>query len=263
MFDFIGDVHGCVDELRTLLGKLGYVYQPHFMDGGQTYVYDALGPNAGKRQAVFVGDLNDRGPDSASVLSDVMGMHRAGSALVVLGNHDDKLARWLKGNKVKPSHGLEKTIEELASWSQEQRNELRDWLLSLPYQMFLDNGRVLVAHAGLPANMHGVDNGRVRSHALYGDVSGGDFDAHGMPIRKDWAQTYSHTRIVVHGHVPVKEVRTVNNVWDIDTGCCFGNKLTALRYPEMELVQVDALKNYQPFHPFGAKPGDVVESTPE
>lgn len=257
MFDFVGDIHGCIDEFRELLGKLGYVYQPHWEDGGQAYVHP------GGRKLVSVGDLNDRGPDSASVLSDVMAMHRAGSALVVLGNHDDKLLRWLKGNKITPSHGLAETIKQLETWTQAQRDELRDWMLTLPYQMFLDNSRVLVAHAGLPEKMHGVDNGKTRSHALYGDVDGKSKDANGLPVRKDWAENYTGTRLVIHGHTPMKEYRALNNVWCLDTGCCFGGKMTALRYPEMEIVQVGAKKNYQPFHPFGAKPGDVVDMQPE
>ena len=236
MFDLIGDVHGCIEELRDLLAKLGYT-----ADG----IKHPLG-----RRVVFVGDLNDRGPDSASVLALAMGMCKSGNALCVIGNHDDKLLRHLKGNKIKPGHGLAETIAQLDTMSQSFRDELRDWLSTMPYQMFLDNGRVLVAHAGLPEKMHGVSNGRVKSHALYGDVSG-EVDAAGLPVRKDWAKDYAGTRIVVHGHTPMYDYRNLNNVWCLDTGCCFGGKLTALRYPEMEIVQVPARKNYQPFHPFG------------
>lgn len=246
MYDFIGDVHGCYEELHALLTKLGYMYQPHFMDGGQTYVYHAIGADAGSRKAVFVGDLNDRGPDSVSVLREVMGMHKTGNALAVTGNHDDKLRRYLRGNKVQPKHGLRETLDQLEQESQEFRDELRDWLETLPYRLVLDEGKVLVAHAGLPEWMHmAIENGRIRSHALYGDVDGST-DGAGLPIRKDWTKDYRGNRIVVHGHVPMMtgEPDIRNNVYNIDTACCFGAKLTALRYPEMEVVSVPALKVY-------------------
>src|SRR5215831_3160248 len=71
-FDIIGDVHGCVDELRTLLGKLGYE------SAGLGYAHP-LG-----RRVVFVGDLIDRGPGSVSVLEIALAMQASGVALSVL-----------------------------------------------------------------------------------------------------------------------------------------------------------------------------------
>jgi hypothetical protein len=236
MIDCVTDIHGCIEEFREILGKLGYAY----VDGVWKHP---------TRKLVVLGDLVDRGPDSLSVVREVMAMCKAGTAHCVIGNHDDKFLRFLKGNKVKPSHGLDGTIKQFETVSQEFRDDVRDWLGSLPYQMFLDNGRVLVAHAGLPEKMHGIESGRVRSHALYGDVSG-EVDAAGLPVRKDWAKNYTGTRIVIHGHTPMKDVRVLNNVICIDTGAPFGGFLTAMRYPEMEFVQVKAKAAYQPFHSF-------------
>ena len=237
MYDLVGDVHGCIDELNDLLVRLGYT--------GTDYAH------ADGRKLVFVGDLNDRGPDSVRVLHIAMQMYKAGTALAVTGNHDDNLMRYLKGSDIKPKHGLAETIRQLEAQPQAFRDDVRSFLLQLPYQLILDNGKLHVSHAGLPEKLQGISNGKAKSHALYGDVEGGKTDENGYPVRKDWAKDYQGTRIVVHGHVPVKEVVTKNNVWDIDTGACFGNKLTALRYPEMTLVQVNSVKNYQPFHPFG------------
>jgi protein phosphatase len=238
MYDFIGDVHGCIEELKALLETLGY-----FQGGSKLYGH----PEG--RKVVFVGDLNDRGPNSVATLALGMYMCKEGSALAVTGNHDDKLRRALKpGSKVEPKHGLAETLKELSQTSPEFRAELAEWLETLPYRLLLDDGKVIVAHAGLPAKMHinpyeEGKNGKTRAHALYGDVDG-KVDANNLPIRKDWTKDYSGERVVVHGHVPVREPDIRNKVYNIDTGCCFGGKLTALRYPEMTFVSVPALKVY-------------------
>jgi protein phosphatase len=234
MFDFVGDVHGCTDELQSLLTRLGYI-----QDIAKLVPYHPSG-----RKMVFVGDLIDRGPDSVGTLRIAMRMVLSGSALAVTGNHDDKLRRYLNGNKVKPKHGLQETINQLEKEPEWFRDEISDFLDKLPYRLMLDEGKVMVCHAGLPASMHEcVESGKVRSHALYGDVDG-TTDHDGFPVRKDWTKDYRGTRIVVHGHVPVKEPDIRNNVYNLDTGCCFGNKLTALRYPEMEIVSIPAFEAY-------------------
>lgn len=232
MYDFIGDVHGCMDELWILLETLGY-------RKGMT-IYPQLG-----RQLVFVGDLTDRGPKSVDVLRVVMQMTDEDIALVVEGNHDNKLGRALKpGSKVQAKHGLAETLEALSKEPEYFRQNVEAWLHDLPFRLVLDEGKVIACHAGLPEKMHTApETGKMRSHALYGDVDG-KTDAAGLPIRKDWTKDYSGSRVVVHGHVPVKEPDIRNNVYNIDTGCCFGGKLTALRYPEMELVSVPALATY-------------------
>lgn len=231
MFDFVGDVHGCMDELWDLVKILGY--------RKEMTVYPQQG-----RQLVFVGDLCDRGPKSADVLAFIMGLEKEGIAKVVQGNHDNKLLRALKGNKVQPKHGLAETLDQLSSKSQAFRDELLTWLSSVPFRLMLDDGKVLACHAGLPERFHlAQETGRVRDHALYGDVDG-KTDEKGLPIRKDWTKDYTGSRVVVHGHVPVREPDIRNNVYNIDTGCCFGGKLTALRYPEMEIVSVPAIKAY-------------------
>lgn len=245
MFDFIGDVHGCIEELLSLLIRLEYTTRT--LSGGFAGPGDQAGAHPNGRKIVFVGDLNDRGPDSVAVLKLAMEMCKSGRALCVTGNHDDKLRRALQGNKIKPKHGLQETLNQLSKETEETRNEIRSFLQSLPYRMLLDEGKVLVCHAGLPEWMHlAKENGHTRSHCLYGDVDG-TTDGAGLPIRKDWTKDYQGSRIVVHGHVPVKEPDIRNNVYNIDTCCYGGNYLTALRYPEMEIVQVKALREYAPW----------------
>lgn len=239
-YDIIGDVHGCYTELVTLLTELGYQWT---RDKGFVH------PEG--RTAVFVGDLTDRGPMSVAVLETVITMVDHGNALWVEGNHDNKLIRWLKGNPVKPSHGLEKTIDEFASLPQERQQYLRHMLLDLyaegriyPY-LILDDGKLVVAHAGIKEDMIGKYTKEVREFVLYGDV---DRQAlkEGTLIRRDWTETYKGDALVVYGHTVVSEVRRNNNTVNIDTGCAFGNALTAYRYPEHTTVSVAAYAVYDP-----------------
>ncbi len=243
-FDVIGDVHGCRGELEALLGRLGYTITRD-ADGNPV---DAVHEQS--RRAVFVGDLVDRGPDTPGVLRLVMGMVAAGHALCVPGNHENKLVRALRGAKVQVSHGLEATLAQLAGESSEFRTQVEEFCYGLVSHLVLDDGRLVVAHAGLKQAYHGRASGRVRSFALYGD-STGETDEFGLPVRYPWANDYRGKAMVVYGHTPIPEPEWVNNTLCLDTGCVFGGKLTALRYPEKEIVSVPAEQVwYEPTKPF-------------
>ncbi|MFE5300030.1 polynucleotide kinase-phosphatase [Streptomyces sp. NPDC056632] len=232
-FDIIGDIHGCRSELETLLAKLGYV-DGHHPDG---------------RTAVFVGDLVDRGPDSPGVLRRVMGMVAAGDALCVPGNHENKLGRWLHGRKVQETHGLAETIEQLGREPEEFRAEVARFIDGLVSHYVLDEGKLVVCHAGLPEKYHGRTSGRVRSHALYGETTG-ETDEFGLPVRYPWAEDYRGRATVVYGHTPVPNTSWINNTICLDTGAVFGGRMTALRWPERELVDVPAERVwYEPARP--------------
>jgi protein phosphatase len=242
-FDVVGDVHGCLPELITLLESLGYAMSSD-ADGR---VVDAV-PPAG-RKAVFVGDLVDRGPDSPGVLRLVMGMVAAGHALSVPGNHENKLVRALQGRPVQVSHGLETTLAQLAAEPAEFVASVQTFCTDLVSHLVLDDGKLVVAHAGLKEAYHGRASSRVRSFALYGDTTG-ETDEFGLPVRYPWADDYRGRAMVLYGHTPVPTPEWVNNTLCLDTGCVFGGRLTALRYPERELVSVPAAKVwYEPARP--------------
>ncbi|MFJ9952815.1 polynucleotide kinase-phosphatase [Kitasatospora sp. NPDC091207] len=242
-FDIVGDIHGCRSELETLLTRLGYALARD--DAGRPV--DAVHP--GGRTAVFVGDLVDRGPDTPGVLRLVMGMVAAGHAICVPGNHENKLGRAMDGRKVTVSHGLQESLDQLAGESEEFRAEVRTFMRGLVSHYLLDGGALVVCHAGLPEKYHGRASGRVRSHALYGDTTG-ETDEYGLPVRYPWAEEYRGKALVVYGHTPVPVASFLNNTICLDTGCVFGGSLTALRYPERELVGVEAEREwYAPVRP--------------
>lgn len=257
-FDIIGDVHGCRDELVDLLGVLGWAV------GGTREAPDVTHPEG--RRAIFLGDLVDRGPDSPGVLRIAMSMLAAGTALCIPGNHENKLMRALKGRNVTRTHGLAETMEQMEREPEGFGDEVARFIDGLVSHYVLDHGELVVAHAGLKEAYQGRASGAVRNFALYGETSG-ETDEYGLPVRYNWAGDYRGKAMVVYGHTPVPEAEWLNRTICIDTGCVFGGKLTALRYPERDLVSVPAHKEYyesvKPLRPAGPagedRPGDLLD----
>jgi protein phosphatase len=250
-FDVIGDIHGCYDELALLLDRLGY----------QVTADGTAASHPAGRTAVFVGDLVDRGPATPAVLRLIMGMTAVGSALCVAGNHEAKLVRALRGRDVIVRHGLAESLAQLAAAPDGFAAEAAAFMDGLLGHLVLDDGKLVVAHAGLPAAMHGRASAAVRAFALYGDTTG-ETDEYGLPVRYPWAEEYRGRAMVAYGHTPVPEPEWVNGTICLDTGCVFGGKLTALRYPERELVSVPAARVYyepaRPLNPAGAGPASAA-----
>ncbi|HUJ14370.1 MAG TPA: polynucleotide kinase-phosphatase [Thermoanaerobaculia bacterium] len=238
-FDIIGDVHGCFDELVQLLQTLGYEVATD-----TPFARHPLG-----RKAIFVGDLVDRGPMTPEVLELVMNMVEQGTALAVPGNHDTKLLRKLRGKDVRLTHGLAESIEQLEKRTPEFRERVATFIDSLVSHYVLDEGKLVVAHAGMKQEMQGRGSGKVREFALYGETTG-ETDEQGLPVRYNWAADYRGRAMVVYGHTAVADAEWLNGTICIDTGCVFGGRLTALRYPEKELVSVQARRMYyEPVRP--------------
>ncbi|WP_377889568.1 bis(5'-nucleosyl)-tetraphosphatase PrpE [Alkalihalobacillus sp. R86527] len=229
MFDIIGDIHGCYDEFVKLTKKLGY-----------EWVND-IPIHPKERKIVFLGDLTDRGPHSLKVINVVTRLVEENQAYYCPGNHCNKLYRYMIGRNVQQKHGLETTVEELSQLSDDKRNAIISRFTTLyeksPLYLTLDNGKLIVAHAGIPSKYIGQSGKKVKTFVLYGDVTG-ETHPNGMPVRKDWAATYSAPPLVVYGHTPVHEPRWINRTVNIDTGCVFGGKLTSVKYPELTTVSV-------------------------
>ena len=245
-FDIIGDVHGCFDELCELLATLGYTIN-RVEENQMNFGFDVTPPES--RKAVFAGDLVDRGPDSPDVLRLVMSMVHSGVAYCVPGNHDMKLHKFLTGKQVQLFRGLETTVKQLETEPDEFKKSVAQFLYSLISHYVFDSGKLVVAHAGLKEEMQGRGSGAVRAFCLYGETTG-ETDEFGLPVRHNWAKEYRGKAKVVYGHTPVPEAEWLNKTIDIDTGCVYGGKLTALRYPEEEIISVKAKQVYcEPVRP--------------
>lgn len=251
-FDIIGDVHGCFDELQDLMTTLGYSVQRNG-EGFHVGVPES-------RKAIFLGDLVDRGPIIPDVLRLVMSMVEAGTAMCVPGNHDMKLLQKLRGKDVKLAHGLADSVAQLEAESPEFKREVAEFLDSLISHYVLDDGKLVVAHAGMKEEMQGRGSGAIRSFALFGETTG-ETDEFGLPVRYNWAADYRGRASVVYGHTPIAEPQWLNRTINIDTGCVFGGKLTALRYPEKEIVSVPARRvYYEPAKPLASAQAPAVLS---
>jgi len=252
-FDIIGDVHGCYDELTALLAQLGYEIAAG-SDG------QSVTPPPG-RKAIFVGDLVDRGPKTPEVLRLVMTMVRDGVGYCVPGNHDVKLVRKLKGRDVQLTQGLADSLAQLDKQHPEFKQQALEFLDGLVSHYVFDDAKLVVAHAGMKQEMQGRGSSKVRDFALYGETTG-ETDEYGLPVRYNWAAEYRGPAMVVYGHTPVAEPEWLNRTINIDTGCVYGGKLTALRYPERELISVKALRTYyESAKPFRKDSTSVSELT--
>lgn len=233
--DIIGDVHGCLEELEALLYKLGYRKK------NGTYQH------ADNRLIAFIGDITDRGPDSIKVIELVYQLVKEKLAYYIPGNHCNKLYRFFLGNKVMEKHGLETTTAEFRSLSAEKQHNIKIKFMELyenaPLYLHFKNINVIIAHAGIPEHLIGKEDKQTKTFVLYGDITG-EFDQKGKPIRRDWAKHYHGDIWIVYGHTPVLEPRIINHTINIDTGCVFGNKLTAYQFPEDEFVSIPSK---QPF----------------
>lgn len=234
--DIIGDIHGCFNELEKLFNKLGYQKKNNI------FVHPA------ERIPIFLGDITDRGPASIPVIQlvyDMVVVHK--KAKYVPGNHCNKLYRYFLGNNVQQKHGLETTVAELKALDKKAQAKIGKQFMFLyknaPLYLEIPEVQTIVAHAGIKESLIGRTDKKVETFVLYGDTTGG-FHADGRPIRRDWAQDYRGEQWIVYGHTPVSEPRKVNRTINIDTGCVFGNALTAFCLPEEETLSVTS---EQPF----------------
>lgn len=254
-FDIIGDVHGCITELQQLLTEMDYVIKD--TGDGNCSVKPPVG-----RRAVFLGDLVDRGPDVVAVLKLVMGMVDTGNALCVAGNHDMRILRRIREGSVLTSHGSpDWSMLQMTEAPEGFMEEVGRFMEGLASHYILDDGKLVVAHAGIREALQGQDSPETRAIAVCGEITG-ETDEYGLPVRYDWAADYRGKAMVVYGHTPYSQVQKLNNTINLDTGCVFGGKLTAFRYPEGDFVEVKALKMYcPPAKPFLPEHAGVINVT--
>ena len=228
--DIVGDIHGCLDEFRDLVDLLGH---ESLIDDESPRNHPAM---------ILVGDLVDRGDRNLDTLDLVIDMYRRGLLLSVIGNHDYRFLRWLRGEDVALTHGLAETVAEFSRFddqtAREQRRLYIDFFESLPSVIRFDSGKGIVAHAAWRPMMKGEENPkRVFYYAMYGPTTG-ERTPEGYPVRLDWASRYRGPEHAVFGHQVYPEPYRNPYATGIDTGCVFGGALTALRWPSQECVSV-------------------------
>ena len=208
----IGDVHGCLDELKRLLHKVDY----RFSD-----------------RLVMVGDLVAKGPDSQGVVH----LLRELDALSVLGNHDDHLLRWRYGGEMKRHHEkIAKTMRK-ADWK---------WLDALPLYLRFPEMGLAVVHGGL---MPGVRLKKQKREHLLNLRS---IDEEGWPSSRSsggnpWGSLWRGPEHVLFGHDALRGLQKWRYATGLDTGCVYGRELTAAVYPGPHLISVNAKRRYAGF----------------
>jgi len=262
-FDIIGDIHGCAEELKKLLEKLGYRICGHRETGPMS---GPVWAHPKGRIAVFLGDLVDRGEGIVETLRLVYNMVETGHALCVPGNHEVRLTRKLSGQKMRIAHGLAESLAQIEALSHDAPSEfvalLKSFMGKLVSHYVLDGGNLVVAHAGIPEEMQGRGSGRVRDFCLFGETTG-ETDAFGLPVRHNWATKYRGNAFVVYGHTPVPKPQWLNRTVNVDTGCVFGGSLSAFRYPEKEIVSVPAARVYcEPVQPLKENVAEAALNKP-
>lgn len=211
---FIGDVHGCAEELDALLRECGY--------------------RRGDR-VVLVGDLVAKGPDSAGVVRRA----RERGFLAVRGNHDEHVLRWHlgkqpEGKKLKPEH--RQVLDTLGA---------EDWayLESLPLHLHLPELNVRVVHGGF---VPGVPLEEQKPELMLNLRS---ITPRGEPSKKmdegaPWGSLWKGPELVIFGHDALRGVQQHPHAIGLDSGCVYGHRLTAYVLPEGRFYSVKARRAY-------------------
>ena len=223
----VGDLHGCLKQFISLIAEI-----ESRTDNPSNYVI------------VLTGDICDRGPQSALLLSTVMmlcAQHK--NFRMVLGNHDSKLLRKLMGKDVKLSNGLDRT------WADVTANATADDLVSI--RRFFENtpltinvhtpkGECVIAHAAFSPEFAGHGGAWTKAmsvqYSIFGPTDG--VLENGFPNRIPWEDTYDDKRYAFYGHRMVGNLpKFTKNTCGVDTGCWETGILTAVSYPELEVIQ--------------------------
>ncbi|WP_214842457.1 polynucleotide kinase-phosphatase [Exiguobacterium sp. s150] len=240
--DVIGDIHGCFDEFLELLERLGY--RPN--DEG-LYVH----PEG--RVFLSLGDIMSRGPKSLETIEFFIRHVEADIAHMIDSNHGWKVFRWLEGRNVTMKHGDELFVEELQMYEKQKGSDATETLKSsmkrllkhAPSHYVLtkqDIPTAVCVHAGIRDEFIGKTSRDISDFCRYGDNEG--FDEAGKPIRKDWTVQHKSKTLIIWGHDPRPRPLRLNHTINIDQGVVFGGRLTAFRYPEQTIVQVEAKQDY-------------------
>eukprot|EP00457_Paulinella_chromatophora_P009754 gb/GEZN01009826.1/.p1 GENE.gb/GEZN01009826.1/~~gb/GEZN01009826.1/.p1 ORF type:complete len:297 (-),score=33.31 gb/GEZN01009826.1/:374-1264(-) len=211
----VGDVHGCFQELELLLAKCNFDPEQDLL--------------------VLVGDLVGKGPMGYEVVR----WAREHNVPTVMGNHDYFLVEhWRKGLHLDRIHSDSHRL-----CAQQMNAQDWQWLAARPYVLSLPTWNTLVVHAGVmqdvPWNKQdGYDLMNMRTITPSGAASAEGSAGPG------WAGLWPGPFHVVFGHDAKRRLQLHTYATGLDTGCCFGGRLSALILPQQSIVSVKALKRY-------------------
>lgn len=224
---FIGDIHGCLDEFNELLDKLSY--------------------NPQTDRLILLGDLVDRGPDSVGVVRKAREMKLES----LMGNHEHKYIKWFR------SQGSRVDVYDRADYYNQLSDQDITYIHDMPTYIELDD--VIAVHAGLKPGIRLSE--QRKDDLMYLRYT--DSDRKFISLKKInklgkeatgalfWTEFWQGPKSVVYGHNVhsyehplIEEVAPGVTCYGLDTGCCFGGRLTALIWETKEIVQVQAKRAY-------------------
>lgn len=205
---FIGDVHGCIEELTELLTLL------NLKSNDQLY---------------FVGDLINKGPDSRSVLQLAKDHH----SIIVKGNHELGLL-----------HSYEHQTEGFSQVKENLGGELDDWCEWIrSWPLYIEEEQFIMVHAGLSPQVHPKDEKiSILTRIRTWDGIGEDLND---PNNPPWFDFYQGDKKIIFGHWAQRGLVRRKNVIGLDTGCVWGGSLTAYDLELDKIYQVHAKKQYK------------------
>ena len=225
----VGDIHGCVDEFDELLKTLSYDKES-----------DRL---------ILLGDLIDRGPDSVGMVRRARKMDLE----CVMGNHEHKFMKWFK------AFGSQNAVYDRHPHYTEFSDEDVNYIARMSNYIALDDSKTIIVHAGLRAGVKLEDQ---KKDDLY-YIRYMDRDNRFISLKKInklgkeatgarfWTEFWTGPETVVYGHNVhsyeeplIEEVAPGVTCYGLDTGCCFGGRLTALILETKEIVQIQAKRTY-------------------
>ncbi len=223
----VGDIHGCIDEFNELIKKLSY--------------------DKKSDRLILLGDLIDRGPDSVAVVRKARQMDLE----CVMGNHEYKFLKWFK------SYNSKNDVYDRKDYYLQLSDEDINYIAQMPTSIKLEN--TIVVHAGLKPGIS-LSN-QSKDDLMYLRYT--DKDKKFISLKKIskfgkeatgahfWTEFWYGPESVVYGHNVhsfeeplIEEVRPGVFCYGLDTGCCFGGKLTAMVLETKEIVQVQAKRTY-------------------
>lgn len=224
---FVSDIHGCLDEFNELLKKLQYDWQ--------------------NDRLILLGDLLDRGPDSVGVVKRARELNLE----CLMGNHEHKFVKWYR------SQGSKVDVYDRRDYYTKLSDEDIQYIHNMPTYIELDD--VIAVHAGVKPGI--LMSNQRKDDLMYLRYT--DSDRKFISLKtinklgkeeagaKFWTEFWYGPKSVVYGHnVHAFDEPLINErvpgvtCYGLDTGCCFGGRLTALIWETKEIVQVQAKRTY-------------------